>query len=56
MRRPTGSRGIRLLQKDEMDLMIREKVNLGIIREAMLDGKSFVSPITSGLLKLMEAE
>ncbi|WP_342562179.1 YafY family protein [Paenibacillus sp. FSL R7-0345] len=31
--------GIRLLQKDEMDLMIREKVNLGIIREAMLDGK-----------------
>ncbi|KUP24851.1 YafY family protein [Paenibacillus sp. DMB5] len=30
---------IRLLQKDEMDIMIREKVNLGIIRQAMLDGR-----------------
>lgn len=30
---------IRLLQKDEMVLMMREKVNLGIIREAMTEGK-----------------
>ncbi|CAM4035905.1 YafY family protein [Cohnella lubricantis] len=30
---------IRLLQKDEMAIMTREKVNLGIIREAMLEGK-----------------
>ncbi|MHA6529338.1 helix-turn-helix transcriptional regulator [Paenibacillus sp. BAC0078] len=30
---------IRLLQKDEMVMMTREKVNLGIIREAMLEGK-----------------
>lgn len=30
---------IRLLQKDEMVIMMREKVNLGSIREAMLEGK-----------------
>ncbi|NOU82066.1 WYL domain-containing protein [Paenibacillus sp. LMG 31459] len=30
---------IRLLQKDEMAVMVREKINLGIIREAMLEGK-----------------
>lgn len=32
-------RGIRLIQKDEMVKMSRERVNLGIIREAMLVGK-----------------
>lgn len=30
---------IRLLQKDEMVIMMREKVNLGLIREAMLECK-----------------
>lgn len=30
---------IRLLQKDELDIMTREKVNLGIIRGAMREGK-----------------
>ncbi|KHL97563.1 transcriptional regulator [Paenibacillus sp. IHB B 3415] len=30
---------IRLLQKDDMVIIAREKVNLGIIREAMLEGK-----------------
>lgn len=30
---------IRLLQKDEMAVMVREKINLGIIREAMLERK-----------------
>lgn len=30
---------IRLIQKDEMAVMMREKVNLGSIREAMLEGK-----------------
>lgn len=30
---------IRLLQKDEMDIMMREKANLGNIREAMREGK-----------------
>lgn len=32
-------KSIRLLQKDEKDIMTKEKVNLGIIREAMLEGK-----------------
>ncbi|WP_042199519.1 helix-turn-helix transcriptional regulator [Paenibacillus camerounensis] len=31
--------GIRLLQKDEMAVMLREKEHLGIIREAMLESK-----------------